>query len=66
MKIWLFNFLNNSTSIKPSPFQRYEVIYRNYIKKSPIAGTKITKLNSIQIQKYYNDLSKDKTYTQRN
>ncbi|MFR2787429.1 MAG: tyrosine-type recombinase/integrase [Clostridia bacterium] len=66
MKIWLFDFLNNSASIKPSTFQRYEGIYRNYIKKSPIAGTKITKLNSIQIQKYYNDLSKDKTYTQIN
>lgn len=51
MKIWLFDFLNNSTSIKPSTFQRYEGIYRNYIKKSPIAGTKITKLNSIQIPK---------------
>lgn len=66
MKIWLFDFLNNSASIKPSTFQRYEGIYRNYIKKSPIAGTKITKLNSIQIQKYYNDLSKDKSYTQIN
>ena len=66
MKIWLFDFLNKSASIKPSTFQRYEGIYRNYIKKSPIAGTKIPKLNSIQIQKYYNDLSKDKSYTQIN
>ena len=40
MKIWLFDFLNNSTSIKPSTFQRYEGVYRNYIKTSPIAGTK--------------------------
>lgn len=64
MKIWLFDFLHNSVSIKPSTFQRYEGIYRNYIKLSPIAGTKITKLNSVQIQNYYNDLSKDKSYSQ--
>lgn len=66
MKIWLFDFLNNSASIKPSTFQRYEGVYRNYIKTSPIAGTKITKLNSIQIQKYYNELSEEKSYTQIN
>lgn len=64
MKIWLFDFLHNSVSIKPSTFQRYEGIYRNYIKSSTIAGTKITKLNSVQIQNYYNDLSKDKSYSQ--
>lgn len=64
MKIWLFDFLHNSVAIKPSTFQRYEGIYRNYIKLSPIAGTKITKLNSVQIQNYYNDLSKDKSYSQ--
>lgn len=64
MKIWLFDFLHNSVSIKPSTFQRYEGIYRNYVKSSTIAGTKITKLNSVQIQNYYNDLSKDKSYSQ--
>ena len=64
MKIWLFDFLHNSVSIKPSTFQRYEGIYRNYVKSSTIAWTKITKLNSVQIQNYYNDLSKDKSYSQ--
>lgn len=64
MHIWLFDFLNNSSQIKPSTFERYEGIYRNYVKKSPIAGTKISKLNPIQIQKYYNELSKVKTYSQ--
>lgn len=66
MKVWLFDFLHNSVSIKPSTFQRYEGVYRNYIKASPIAGTKITKLNSVQIQNYYNNLSKDKSYSQIN
>ncbi len=66
MHIWLFDFLNNSSKIKPSTFQRYESIYRNYIKNSSIAGTKISNINPIQIQKYYNELSKTKTYTQLN
>lgn len=66
MHIWLFDFLNNSSKIKPSTFQRYEGIYRNYIKISPIAGTKISKVNPIQIQKYYNELSENKTYSQIN
>ena len=66
MNIWLFDFLNNSTKLKPSTFQRYEGVYRNYIKTSTFAGTKISNLNSMQIQKYYNELSKTKTYTQIN
>lgn len=66
MHIWLFDFLNNSTKLKPSTFQRYEGVYRNYIKTSSIAGTKISKINPIQIQNYYNELSKTKTYSQIN
>lgn len=66
MHIWLFDFLNNSTKIKPSTFQRYEGIYRNYVKTSSIAGTKISNINPVQIQKYYNELSKHKTYSQIN
>ncbi len=66
MKIWLFDFLNNSSRVKPSTFQRYEGVYRIYVKKSPIAGTKISNINPIQIQKYYNKLSESKTYTQIN
>lgn len=66
MHIWLFDFLNNSSKIKPSTFQRYEGIYRNYVKNSSIAGTKICKINALQIQKYYNELSKVKSYSQIN
>ena len=66
MHIWLFDFLNNSSNLKPSTFQRYEGIYRNYIKTSILAGTKISKINPIQIQKYYNELYKTKTYSQIN
>lgn len=66
MHVWLFDFLNNSSKIKPSTFQRYEGIYRNYIKNSLIAGTKISKINPIQMQNYYNELSKTKTHSQVN
>lgn len=64
MHIWLFDFLNNSSEIKPSTFERYEGVYRKYIKSSSIAGTKISKINPVQIQQYYNELSKVKTYSQ--
>lgn len=64
MHIWLFDFLNNSSKIKPATFERYEGVYRKYVKSSSIAGTKISKINPVQIQKYYNELSKSKTYSQ--
>ena len=58
MHSWLFDFLHNSSKIKPSTFQRYESIYRNYIKDSMIAGNKLAKTKSLQLQKFYNELSK--------
>lgn len=58
MHSWLFDFLHNSSQIKPSTFQRYESIYRNYIKNSDIAGIKINSLTNLKLQKYYNELSK--------
>lgn len=64
MHIWLFDFLNNSSKIKPSTFERYEGVYRKYVKPSSIAGTKISKINPVQIQKLYNELSNVKTYSQ--
>lgn len=58
MHTWLFDFLHNSSKIKPSTFQRYEGIYRNYIKDSKIAGIKMHLITPIHIQTFYNDLSK--------
>jgi site-specific recombinase XerD len=55
-KIWLFDFKANE--IKASTVQRYDVIYRNYIKNSELAGIKLKDLNSITIQNYYNNLIK--------
>lgn len=59
MHSWLFDFLHNSSKIKPSTFQRYESIYRNYIKNSSIAGNKLIQIKTLQLQKFYNELSKN-------
>lgn len=58
MHTWLFDFLHNSSKLKPSTFQRYEGIYRNYIKESSIAGNKVYNFTLIQLQTYYNELYK--------
>ncbi len=63
MHIWLFDFLHNSSKIKPSTFQRYESIYRNYIKESSIAGLRVYTFTSLQLQKFYNQLSKTHSYS---
>lgn len=62
---WLFDFLHQSSKIKPSTFQRYESVYRNYIKNSNIAGLKVCNLTNLKLQKYYNELSENNfTYSQ--
>lgn len=66
MKIWLFDFLHNSVAIKPSTFQRYEGIYRKYIKSSSIAGLRASTFTSLQLQKFYNRLAKNFSYKQIN
>ena len=64
MSTWLFDFLHKSSKIKPSTFQRYEGIYRKYIKESDIAGLKLQECNTIKLQKFFNDLSDTYSYTQ--
>lgn len=64
MSTWLFDFLHKSSKIKPSTFQRYEGIYRKYIKESTIAGLKIKDLNTIKLQKFFNNLSEKYSYSQ--
>lgn len=58
MHSWLFEVVRVSNKIKPSTFERYEGIYRNYIKDSEIYGLKISDLKAIQLQRYYNNLFK--------
>lgn len=53
---WLFevNFINK----KPSTKERYEGLYRNYIKNSSISNINIKDINQTDVQKYYNSLIK--------
>jgi integrase len=60
MKTWLFEVVKVSNNIKPTTFERYEGIYRNYIKDSSIAALNLSSIKSIQIQRYYNDLYSNK------
>ena len=64
MNTWLFDVLHNSSKIKPSTFQRYESIYRKYIKKSEIAGLKLANINNLKMQQFFNKLSKTYSYSQ--
>lgn len=59
---WLFQVKINE--LKPSSFELYEGVYRNYIKDSDIAGEKVSKIKSLSIQQYYNKLGKTKSYSQ--
>lgn len=57
MHEWLFEMIRNK--IKPSTFDRYEDMFRNYIKSAPFAYKLIKDLQAMDIQKYYNDLYKN-------
>jgi len=56
MKTWLFEVVRVSNKIKPSTFERYESIYRNYIEKSNLYGLQTSTIKSIELQRYYNEL----------
>lgn len=53
---WLFDFRIND--LKPSSLERYEGIYRNYIKDTQIGKKKLADLRAADIQMYYNSLFK--------
>lgn len=54
MHAWLFEVMR--IKLKPSSFQKYEGIYRNYIKDTEIYGLKLNNLKTLQLQRYYNNL----------
>jgi len=54
MHSWLFEIMK--IKVKPSSFEKYEGIYRNYLLNSEIHGLKLSDLKTIQIQRYYNKL----------
>lgn len=60
---WLWNVKRDS--IKPSTFEKWEGIYRNYIKPLPgLNNKKLTELTTLELQKIVNDLLKTHTITQ--
>lgn len=61
--VWLFEVVRIKS--KPSTFERYEGIYRNYIKDKDIYGLLLNDLKSIHLQRHYNSLYEDgKTVSQ--
>ncbi len=53
---WLLEIKKNE--VKPTTFEKYEGMYRNYISKNIISDIPISDIKSLSIQKFYNDLSK--------
>lgn len=56
---WLYEIKLKDSNFKPGSFTKYEGIYRNYIKDSKIGFLKVFSCKTINIQKYYNQLSED-------
>lgn len=52
---WLFEFMINE--LKDTSFERYEGIYRNYIKDSTLGKKKLIDVRTAHIQSYYNALA---------
>lgn len=59
-KEWLNNVVK--ISIKETSYARYEGLYRNYIKNSPIANQTVISIRSIDIQIWLNALNAEKGY----
>jgi integrase len=58
MRSWLFEVVKMSGNIKASSFSRYAGIYSKYFENCSISHISLDKLESIDIQRYYNDLHK--------
>lgn len=52
---WLWNIEKHNGN-KSSTFERYESIFRNYIKETALGRTPMSQVNKIIVQKYYNNL----------
>ncbi|MBZ0313337.1 tyrosine-type recombinase/integrase [Clostridium butyricum] len=59
MKTWLFEVIKMSGNIKLSSFSRYAGIYEKYFENCPFSHMSLDKIESIDIQRYYNSLHKD-------
>ena len=57
MHKWLFEVVK-AGNLKDSSFDKYEGIYRNYFKDSPISIMPLDAIQPLDIQMYYNKLFK--------
>ncbi|MDF2881998.1 MAG: tyrosine recombinase XerC-like protein [Clostridiaceae bacterium] len=55
MFTWLWD-IEKYSGIKSSSFERYESIYRNYIKESKLGLIIVSEIKKLPVQKYYNSL----------
>lgn len=55
MHSWLWN-IEKFNGNKSSTFERYESIFRNYIRDTGLGRTIMSEVNKILVQKYYNEL----------
>lgn len=58
MHVWLWEVMK--VKLKPSTFERYEGIYRNYIKDKEINSYIINDIKPLDMQRYYNSLAGEK------
>ena len=58
MNKWIYD-VKKYDNIKPSTFEVYECTFRNYVKNCEIGQLKVFNIKSIQLQEYYNKLSKN-------
>lgn len=56
IKYWMYHVIRLDNKIKPQSFERYEGIYRLYIKSSVIASMSLITISKQTIQNYYNRL----------
>lgn len=56
---WLFDY--RIKDLKPKSFEKYEGVYRNYIKDTQLGRLKLKDLRATHLQKYYNDLMDNNT-----
>lgn len=55
MHTWLWD-IEKYSGIKSSSFERYESIYRNYVKDSKLGLLVVSEIKKLPVQKYYNSL----------
>lgn len=53
---YLFQYKKISGNVRTSSFNRYECVYRLYIKSSPLANKTVTSVKSLDVLKFINDL----------